>query len=244
MGTFGYIYIIENDINGKLYVGQTVNPYKREIDHFSQTPESTNCLTVHKAMGKYGSEHFEFVLIDTASSQKELDAKEKYWIKTLNSLRPRGYNLTEGGHGGSMLGRKHSPETLAKMRDCKLGEKNPAFGKKHTKKWKENMSKRMQGRKHPLYGTTPSEETKKKLRDSHKGKKPSAKTRQKMSNAHAGENNAFFGKKHTEETRKKMRESAKHRPKTVISAETRAKMVATRKKRGWCKKFRDEEGKK
>lgn len=50
------------------------------------------------------------------------------------------------------LGHKHSLETREKMRrtHLKLGTKPPSWsGKKHTKEWKEKMSRKMTGRKAP-----------------------------------------------------------------------------------------------
>ncbi len=44
---------------------------------------------------KYGLESFEFEVLDTASSQEELNRKQRDYIKKFNSLEPQGYNLTE-----------------------------------------------------------------------------------------------------------------------------------------------------
>ena len=44
---------------------------------------------------KYGLESFEFEVLDTASSQEELNRKQREYIKKFNSLEPQGYNLTE-----------------------------------------------------------------------------------------------------------------------------------------------------
>jgi group I intron endonuclease len=237
----GYIYIIENTINSKLYVGQTIDPYKRKSAHFSQTSQSKGGLVINKAMIKHGRTNFDFVLLDTAYSKEELDDKEMYWIRTLNSLTPNGYNRELGGHAGPVPGRKHSPESIEKMRECKLGAKNPAFGKEHNKEWKENMSLRMSGENHPLFGKKFSEESRNKMRQSHLGMVLTEEHKQKIAEAHKGNNNAFFGKTHSLATRNKMKEAAKLKPKTIISKETRAKMVESRKKIGWHKRFRKQE---
>jgi len=48
-------------------------------------------------MKKFGLENFNFDVIEECSL-KELDKKEKYWIKYYNSTDPnKGYNLTDGG---------------------------------------------------------------------------------------------------------------------------------------------------
>ena len=50
---------------------------------------------LRKDVEKYGLESFEFEVLDTASSQKELNRKQREYIKKFNSLEPQGYNLTE-----------------------------------------------------------------------------------------------------------------------------------------------------
>ena len=195
VGIFGYIYVIENDINNKLYVGQTVDPYKRESYHFSRNSFNKNCLTVHYAIKKYGRSNFDFVLLERCDSKQELDAREIYWIKELNTLVPNGYNRTPGGSTSGMWGRKHSPETITRMSECRRGNKNPNFGKKQSEELKIKRGIYKTGEENHRYGTKASPETLKKLVASHKGIFPSQETREKMSIASKGENNQKPGKR-------------------------------------------------
>ena len=48
-----------------------------------------------KDIEKYGLENFEFEILDSASSQEELDKQQKKYIKKHNSLEPNGYNLRD-----------------------------------------------------------------------------------------------------------------------------------------------------
>ena len=66
------------------------------------------------------------------------------------------------------------------------------------------------GEKNPLYGKQHSKEAKRRMSDAHKDKYPSKETRKRMSDARTGEKNYNFGKHHSEGTRKKMREARKH----------------------------------
>jgi len=68
----------------------------------------------------------------------------------------------------------------------------------------------------------PSEETRRKLRESHLGKKPSEETRRRLKESR-------LGKKHSEETKKKM--SISQRNRSPISEETREKIRVASKKR-------------
>ena len=44
---------------------------------------------------KFGLENFDFELLDSASTQEELNRKQKEYIKKYNSREPHGYNLPE-----------------------------------------------------------------------------------------------------------------------------------------------------
>jgi hypothetical protein len=84
-------------VNGKSYVGQTVNSLerRREIHLFHANRGRRSAF--HCALRKYGAEKFDWVVIDSAGNLDELNNKEKHWISLLNTLSPNGYNLTDGG---------------------------------------------------------------------------------------------------------------------------------------------------
>ena len=95
------VYLVTNKVNGKQYVGQTIRPLlERWRDHCRL--DKGNYF--HRAIQKYGSDNFEIRVIDTATSGEELDEKEIYWIKKLDTLVPHGYNIKPGGNVG-MRGR-------------------------------------------------------------------------------------------------------------------------------------------
>lgn len=91
---YGYIYVVENDINDKLYIGQTINPHVRWKAHMHKVLHTS---VVNKAIKKYGVNHFDFVLLEACPSVEELNKREVYWIESLGTLAPDGYNLTRGG---------------------------------------------------------------------------------------------------------------------------------------------------
>lgn len=95
------IYKITNTVNGKIYVGQTTKKiqsrWREHIKNSQKYPKNKRPL--YASIKKYGYEKFTVELIDTAKDKNELDHKEKHWILTLNTLRPNGYNLTNGGEG-------------------------------------------------------------------------------------------------------------------------------------------------
>lgn len=89
------------------------------------------------------------------------------------------------------------------------GENNPNFGKHNhpSEETRKKMSESHKGKKIKPF----TEEHRRKIRESLKGKKHTDESRRKMSEAMKGENNPFFGKAHSEESRKKMSEAAKRR---------------------------------
>ena len=87
----GYIYIIKNDINDKVYIGQTSRSieirWKEHVRHHGQL--------IDDVIHKYGREHFYIDQVEECADE-ELDSREQYWINYYNSLQ-NGYNLTSGG---------------------------------------------------------------------------------------------------------------------------------------------------
>ena len=142
---YGVIYVIENKVNGKKYVGQTIRDIKVRFKEHRTKAQGHS--VIHKAIKKYGQENFRIEQIDSVKTLEELNEKEIYWINKLNSMVPSGYNVTEGGFGHQ--GVKYTPEQLERKRNNMLGEKNPMWGRF--------------GKKNHFYGQRHSEETKKKM---------------------------------------------------------------------------------
>lgn len=92
------IYCITNKINGKSYVGQSVNIEQRWKAHRTR-PFNKNSSqyesSFYRAIRKYGLNNFIFSVLEECE-QQELDNRECFWIDKLNSFK-NGYNLTTGG---------------------------------------------------------------------------------------------------------------------------------------------------
>lgn len=115
-----HVYKITNTVNGKLYVGITQNGYKRRFAaHLRHSKGGRkSCRALYSAINKYGESSFKVELIETCKNRDELNKREIFWIKKLNTLSPNGYNLTEGGDAGVM-----SDETKAIMSERMKGIK-------------------------------------------------------------------------------------------------------------------------
>ena len=110
------VYKITNKINNKVYIGitQQKNGFKdryssrgegieRVYNYHLQCKNKGRYYNIHLlgAIEQYGFENFEVEEeFDKAETIKELQEKEKYWIKYYNSDNPKyGYNNTKGGEG-------------------------------------------------------------------------------------------------------------------------------------------------
>lgn len=94
MNEIAGIYKIQNLINNKIYIGQSINIEYR----FYQHKHTKDKYYIHRAIQKYGETNFSFEILEKNLYSRELrNQREIYWINFYNSLVPNGYNLTKGG---------------------------------------------------------------------------------------------------------------------------------------------------
>lgn len=92
------IYKITNNINGKIYIGQSNNPERRFKEHIRD--ECTSLI--HNAIKLYGVENFTLNIIE--KDIENYNEREKYWILFYKSnKRGFGYNITDGGEEPPIL---------------------------------------------------------------------------------------------------------------------------------------------
>lgn len=94
----GRIYVIKNDINDKVYVGQTIHTLKmRFSQHLKKSMIDNNPYRkLYNAIRKYGKEHFFIELVEDNIPISQLNEKEIHYIEQYNSFE-QGYNSTCGG---------------------------------------------------------------------------------------------------------------------------------------------------
>lgn len=86
------IYMYENKLNGKKYIGQSTNIARRKREH-RDWPSSYSRFDME--LRAIGEEQFNFVVLEECRVE-QLDDREKYWISFYNTVE-EGYNLTPGG---------------------------------------------------------------------------------------------------------------------------------------------------
>ena len=99
----GFIYLITNKTNGKKYVGLTTQTLERRWHYHIEQANANHIKatgSLHSAIRKYGNKAFEMKEIDRGTTKKDLESKERQWIKDLNTLIPFGYNISTGGVSG------------------------------------------------------------------------------------------------------------------------------------------------
>jgi group I intron endonuclease len=140
------IYCYTNKVNGKKYIGQSIDLNRRHC----KMDYRLSSMFSH-AIEKYGLDNFDYEVLEYCSVDN-LDEREVYWISAYQTFPPSlgfGYNLTSGGGHYEV-----SDETKMKLSECRTGDKNWNF--------------RNGGEKHPLFGKPITEEHKRRISESKK----------------------------------------------------------------------------
>lgn len=125
------IYRFVNTINGKSYVGRSVNLRHRYIEHIGLLKKGIEpCTALNNAWKKYGQDAFIYEVV-CLCEPNELNQKEEEYIELYDSFN-NGYNCTKGGSG--MLGYHHTDEAKEKIGVAFRGKK---LSEEHKKKMSE-----------------------------------------------------------------------------------------------------------
>lgn len=123
------IYKITNMVNGKSYIGQTINTVEERWKRHQQDA-LTGRLNTHfaRAIRKYSPKNFQVSIIEQVNSQEELTKREQYWINYYNSIK-EGYNETNaiekcGGNTYMSKTEEELKEIGEKIRQKKQGNLN------------------------------------------------------------------------------------------------------------------------
>ena len=84
------IYKIENLLNHKCYIGQSIHIEKRWQEHCRNSTKSI----ISRAIKKYGKENFSFQVLEECDKD-QLAEKEIEYIHKFNTITPNGYNITD-----------------------------------------------------------------------------------------------------------------------------------------------------
>ena len=165
MKTYNYIYLIKNQINGKIYIGQHIT------DDLNDGYMGSGKL-LRRAFQKHGIENFTKEYLAFCDSKEMLNQLEKFYIRKYHSQDINiGYNMTSGGDGGATCpGRIPTAEERKKH---SIAMKGRTLTEEHKQKIRESSKGKhyylkqyhYRGPRGPM-----SEETKHKIRKANTGK--------------------------------------------------------------------------
>ena len=116
-----YIYKITNKINGKCYIGKTLQTIEKRWQEHKKEANKTRSQDrpLYRAINKYGIENFEIQIIEEIQNVLEINIneREKYWIEYFQSFK-KGYNATCGGDGKHYLDYELISEMYNELQDC------------------------------------------------------------------------------------------------------------------------------
>lgn len=116
---YGLIYKITNNINGKIYIGQTYQTLEnRWKKHIQQIDDGSY---FHNSLKKYGIENFSCEILEENIDESELNNKEIYYISKFNSFafapNSNGYNTTKGGNNYPAINAKLNENQIKEIQE-------------------------------------------------------------------------------------------------------------------------------
>ena len=124
------IYCIENLVNHKKYIGQSMNVKTRWRSHKSELRRNIHENDyLQKAWNKYGEDNFQFYILEECNIDIMND-RERYYIKLYDTTnRDCGYNIESGGNTNKILADSTKRKISENHADMS-GENNPMHGVK------------------------------------------------------------------------------------------------------------------
>lgn len=132
------IYLIENLINGKKYIG---------MDTKNNPNYLGSGILICKAIKKYGKHNFKKTILQVCSSIEELEVKETLWINHFNALKDDSfYNLEDNRKRGiNPFANKTIQEKEVIFNKIKSKERNEKIGKSNSKPKPIGFGDKMKG---------------------------------------------------------------------------------------------------
>ena len=140
------VYKITNILNNKVYVGSAFNFKERKKRHIRDLKNNRHhSQRLQNSWNKHGETNFVFEIL-CQSNKKQLLEDEQRFINHYCSFEDKsGYNICPTA--GNTAGRLMTQETKTKISNSVSGENNPFYGRKHTDRAKEQMSRKRAGTK-------------------------------------------------------------------------------------------------
>lgn len=140
----GGIYKIQNNVNGKVYIGKAKNFKSRWSKHkgeLNKEIRSKDCNRyLFNSVKKHGFHNFSFHILEVISIDSDkgfYSERELFWMDEYNSCdRNFGYNLRRDSSSQTFV----HEDTIALQREIMKGEGNPNYGNRWSEEQKQYMS--------------------------------------------------------------------------------------------------------
>jgi group I intron endonuclease len=198
------IYLLHNLVNGKQYVGSSIDLKRRLYSYYSPS-KLIDGRYISNSIMKYGHNNFTVLILELVEPSDHIKtnllSREQYYIDLLKPI------LNLNPTAGSSLGFKHSDETKALLASLRMG-------KSLSEETKQLLSKLFSGELNPFWGKTHNLDTLTRMKLSKigelnpmYGREKSPEFIEQMHKDKHGSNNPMWGKTHSEDTLNKMRKS-------------------------------------
>lgn len=183
------VYQIENIIDGKLYIGSSVDIKTRFRSHKSYLRRGIHTnIHLQRAYNKYRKKNFIYSIILLCDPENTL-----LYEQMLLDAGIGDYNIAEDASAPNK---------------GKYGELNTFYGKMHTNETKKLISKHhadVSGKNHPLYGKHHSKKSRELISKNH----ADVKGKNNPNYGKRGKESSSYGRVQTEEAKKKVSEAKK-----------------------------------
>jgi group I intron endonuclease len=224
------IYKIENIINGKIYIGSSIDIDRRIKRHKNDLTKNKHVnIHLQRDFNKYGIEYYSFECVELCNENNLKVLEQKYLDEIFSNEKfsEKYYNISKDAYGGDNL--SNNPNKLEIIEKIKnglikryemetddeknkrisnlIGDKNPNYGKRWSGEKRNRMSTQRKGLVSKIKGKTYEE-----IHGEEKAFFLKENASKRMKNNLVGDKNGFYKKKHTEENLKFFSESQKNKP--------------------------------
>lgn len=234
---YGLIYVVTNKGNGKKYVGQTVSSLKSRWSGHRRSDSA--CRALAASIKKHGKDNFTIEEIANAESRDELNSLEQFYVETLQTMVPFGYNIKAGGGAKGKWPEEYRMRLSASLKAANgKPEVRARMAESRSKYWADPESRRVHSLALKKANESPEAREAKRIAMIAVWANPEFKASRiaNMSNSEkrvvrsdeyrAKMREIFIGRKFSEETRAKMSAAAIRRKREPMSDEQKKKLAA------------------